>query len=207
MGYGLSSTSSNNTVQIDSDSPYSYFKTTAQGTASSISLADSTDMLFIKPPSTSTATWGTSYSGGAYAVYADTTATAADYVALRPSRVSSPTTGYGLQVFNLDGQLAFDSGVFISSTSGDKVASVVRVVDVSGAYGNYSTIYTGADYDQVYALINGSYKTNSSFVVLHSFKWDQATTSIKYVSYVAGIFGGGTQYFYNGSSVVLVKLI
>lgn len=209
MGYGLSLTSSNNTIQIDSDRPYSYFKTTQVGSGSSISLANPTDLLFIKPPTfpTNGAIWGTSYSGGVYTVYADTTVTSVNYVALRPTRVSSATTGYGLQVYNVDGQLAFDSGVFTTST-GDQIVSVVRVIDATGAYGNFGNVYTGADYDQVYALINGSYKTNSTGFVLHSFKWNQPTTSIQYASYLAAappyITGS---YFYNGSSIVLVKLI
>lgn len=207
MGYGISSTSSNNTVQIDSDSPYSYFKTTAQSSGNTVTLSNPTDLLFIKPPSfPSSFTWGTNVSGGVYSIYADNAVTAADYVALRPSRISSATTGYGLQVFNVDGQLAFDSGVFISGTSGDKIATVVRVVDINGAYGNYSSIYTGSDYEQVYALVNGSYRTWPQ-VVLHSFRWNQATTSIQYASFLAAAPPVPGATFYNGSSIVLVKLI
>lgn len=208
MAYGISVTSGNNTVQIDSDKPYTYLKATQKGSGTSVTLNDITDLVFIKPPSSSTAVWGvdtTTYP--TYTIYANTTNTAADYLVLRPTRVNTASTGYGLQVLNVDGQLAFDSGVFSSGTAGENVAYVSKVVDAQGAYGNYSAIYTGSDYLSVYACVNNSIKNASASVVINSFKWDAASTSIQFVSILAAAppFTGAT--FYNGSSIVLVKSV
>lgn len=208
MGYGLSVNSGNNTIQIDSDKPYSYLKTTQQGSGLSVTVTDVTDLVFIKPPSASTAIWGidpTPYP--TYNIYAGTTNTSGNYLVLRPTKVSSATTGYGLQVRNVDGQLAFDSGVFVSSTVGEAVPYVSRVIDAQGAYGNSSTIYTGSDYLSVYACVNNSIKNTSASIAIHSFRWDAGTTSIKYISQLSAAppFPGAT--YYNGSSIILVKSI
>lgn len=203
MGYGISVTSSNNTIQIDSDRPYSYLKATQISSGLTITTTDTTDSIFIKPPSASTAIWGTNpTSNTTFDIYAGSTNTSADYLVLRPTKVSSPTTGYGLQVFNVDGLLAFDSGIFTSTAT--TIPYVVRVIDAQGAYGNYSTIYTGADYLSVYAGVNNSIRGAG---YIHCFKWDQATTSIQYVSQLPASFPFTGATFYNGSSILLVKLI
>lgn len=209
MTYGVYSISNGDTVQIDSAKSYSYLGTVQSGTGSSITLSNSGDMLFIKPASfPSTAIWGSSASGSVYTVYANTTVTAASYGVLRPTKANTgSTSGYGFEVYNIDGQLAFDSETFVSGTSGDKVGTIVRVIDGNGAYGNQSTIYTGSDYTDVYALVNSSNKTSNPNVVIHCFKWDQATTSILYASFITGLPFGGGAYFYNGSSIVLAKII
>lgn len=208
MSYGILVNSGNNTVQLDSDSPYSYLKVTQQGSGTSVTLTDTTDLVFIKPPSASTAIWGvdtTTYP--TYTIYANVTNTSANYLALRPTKVNTASTGYGLQVFNVDGQLAFDSGVFISATAGENVPYISKVIDAQGAYGNFSTIYTGADYLSVYACVNNSIKTSSASVVINSFKWDQASTSIQYVSQIAASPPLPQITYYNGSSIILVKSI
>jgi hypothetical protein len=208
MTYGIVANSSNNTLQIDSDRPFSYLKVTQKSTGTSVTVSDITDLVFIKPSSSSTAIWGMDSTGyPTYSIYANTTNTSADYLVLRPAKVTSPSTGYGLQLYNSDNQLAFDSGIFDSGTVGENVAYVSKVVDAQGAYGNYSTIYTGSDYLSVYACVNNSIKNASASIVINSFKWDAASTSIQYISQLAAAppFTGAT--FYNDSSIILVKSI
>jgi hypothetical protein len=206
MAYGLLVNSGNNTVQINSDSPMCYLKPVQIASGNAVTITNPDQLICIKPPTLPDATkWGLNpISTTVFNITSNGTQTSANYLTLRATSVDTATTGYGLQVFNVDGNLAFDSGIF-TGIDGIKIPYLSKIIDAQGApgFGATNTIYTGADYDQIYACVNGSYATGTSY--MHTFIWDQATTSIKYFSQV----GTGFQvlYYYNQSTILLVKLI
>ena len=207
MAYGLLVNSGNNTVQINSNSPMSYLKPVQIASGNAVTITDSNDFICIKPPTLPNATkWGLNpVSTTVFNITSDGAQTSANYLTLRATSVSgASSTGYGLQIFNVDGNLAFDSEIFTGAT-GIQVPYLSKIIDAQGAagYGATNTIYTGADYDQIYACVNGSYATGTSY--MHTFIWDQATTSIKYFSQVGA--ASLVFYYYNQSTILLVKLI
>ena len=214
MGYGIQIQSANNTLQIDSDRSLRYLKVTAEGTSTSVTTANLTDLIFMKPASfPTTATWGAFRTGSAgswtYTFYANGVATNANYLVLRPTSVSSPSnTGYGLVLYNPEGQLAFDSGTFVSATVGRKTPQIIQVFDQNALYGDVnqsaSIAYTGADYNTVYAGVNTSVVSGLG-VYLECFAWVAGTTQIKFVSYFT--FLSSLTYYYNSSNIMLVRLV
>jgi hypothetical protein len=207
MAYGLLVNSGNSTVQIDSARPMCYLKPVQMSSGNVVTVADQDELIFIKPPSFPNATrWGLTPGTTSFNITSNGTQTATDYLTLRATSVGgASSTGYGLQVFNVDGNLAFDSEIFTGAT-GIKVPYLSKIIDINGVYGASNIIYTGADYDQIYACVNGSISTTAS-ISIHTFIWEQATTTIKYVSQIAASspFPGYT--YYNQSTILLVKLI
>ena len=208
MAYGLLVNSGNNTLQIDSARPMCYLKPVQISSGNVVTITDSDEFILVKPPSFPNATrWGLNpVSTTVFNITSNGTQTVTNYLTLRATSVGgASSTGYGLQVFNVDGNLAFDSGIF-SGATGTSIPYLSKIIDINGAYGNFSTIYTGADYDQIYACVTGSLAGTAS-IAIHTFTWDQTTTSIKYVSQLAASppFTGYT--YYNQSTILLVKLI
>jgi hypothetical protein len=207
MAYGLLVNSGNNTVQIDSARPMCYLKPVQIASGNAVTITDSDEFIFVKPPSFPNATrWGLNpVSTTVFNITSNGTQTSANYLTLRATSVGgASSTGYGLQVFNVDGNLAFDSGIF-SGATGTSIPYLSKIIDINGAFGGNSVIYTGADYDQIYACVNGSISSGS--VAIHSFTWDQATTTIKYTSQIAASPPFSGFYYYNQSTILLVKLI
>lgn len=206
MAYGLLVNSGNSTLQIDSDRPMCYLKAVQIASGNVVTVADQNEFIFVKPPSFPNATrWGLSaVSANTFNITSNGTQTSTNYLTLRATNVSTATTGYGLQVLNVDGNLAFDSGIF-SGVVGTSIPYVSKVIDINGAYGNFSTIYTGADYEQIYACVNGS--IGGLTTAINTFTWDQATTSIKYTSQISGSPPFPNVVYYNQSTILLVKLI
>jgi len=204
MAYGLLVTGTSNNIQIDSDQPYAYHKLVASGTATTVTgltgLDTSKDLIFAKP------------DGGLNSLHANvsppskiTFSQIADYYILRPVSSESPSSQtYGLRVYNADGQLAFDSGVF--SSGQDVILQIVTVVDPGTLRGDVSSsssiAYTGTDYQTVYGCLNkSSYQTGQYF--LNGFSWVSPST-VRYSSVISlGIFGNG--YFRN-QTLLLAKV-
>lgn len=209
MAYGLYIQSGNSTLQIDSSRPLRYFKVTSAGVGASVTVPNLTDIVFMKPGSfASSQNWGSQRTGSAgsytYTFYANGVASNASYMVCRPTSVSAPSnTGYGLVVYNSDGQLAFDSGTFISATVSRKTAEVVQVFDKGALYGDgSSTMYSASDYQDVYCCINSSYMSGIN-TNIDCFRYDITAQKITYIYkwlFTFIVFG------YNPGSVIIARL-
>lgn len=214
--YGIRVLSSSDTLQIDSSLPLSYFKVTQSGFGNSVLTPNLTDIVLIRPNAGSnTTTWGLQTTGspgvGGYtrSFWANETQTNTNYLVLRPSSTGSPTAGYGIRVYNTDGQIAFDSGNFITGTSGERTPQVISIINRNTVYGDptlspQSIVYTGADYLQVYVAVNNSINTALG-IKINCFVWNTTTSSIRFRSYFTFLASSVT--YYNQSSILLVKLV
>lgn len=195
MAYGLYVTSGNSTLQIDSSKSYSYLKVTAAGTGTSVTRS-ANELLFVRPSAATARPVGANQSGTTYTFYDQLyNSVSLNYLKIQAVRAASASTGYGLQVYNVDGQLAFDSGVFTSGTAGENVAQIdfIRPAEAPYISGNYtnsaSIVYTGSNYLSIYMNITNSYFTATPNTRLAGYHWNSADTTIRYGSYIAGPFG------------------
>ena len=204
MGYGFYSEGSSSNLQLDSDRPYSYYKVIASGTGTSPTIAGldiTKDLVFAKP---------STGAGGLYCNVSPPSTTlsfssSANYYVLRPVLVESPSTvTYGLRTYNLDGNLAFDSGFF--GTGEDVILQVSTVVDAGQLVGNTasssSVAYTGSDYSDHYANFNYGFYENVNYY-FNGYFWSSPTTSVRFDSRL--LFGAAYYYFRN-PAVILVKV-
>jgi len=210
MTYGFYASSSSGSLQIDSDQPYSYLKVTAKGSATNVSVSSS-ELLFIKPAAAAAVAYGALNTSGTYAFYNSVgTSVSLDYIKVASTKTGSPSTGYGLHIYNVDGQLAFDTGIFSTGTAGENVAQIVKIVPAVTPYisGDYSSsasiVYTGSDYLTVYANITNSVFNNVSGSYINGFKWNSSDTTIRFSSIRATPPGG---YFNALFDIALVKSI
>lgn len=217
MGYGISMNSGFSTVQIDSDSPLSYLKVVTKNTGSTIAGISADKLVCIRPPLAGN---DPNYSYGAYRTgtgpytytfykNGQTVATSVDYVILEPVKLSTATSGYGLQVYNNESELAFDTGVFISGGTGENIINMVTILPPgTSLYGNTSfnssIIYTGGDYTDIYSCINSSVFVGPS-IAYGGFRWATDNT-IRWCNYLTII---SSTYFATNTftSIVLLKTI
>lgn len=164
MSYGLQVFSDSNTVQIDSDKTYSYYKVTQASSGTTVTTTDRREVVFIKPVNGTTASndiWGASTvpngNGFIYTFKRGTTTTSVDYFVVRHTRADTATTGYGLRVYNVDSQLAFDSGVFTNILRKTIYIKTVSPIGRSGNPANSTSIvYSLSDYLTTYASLVGT---------------------------------------------------
>jgi hypothetical protein len=110
-----------------------------------------------------------------------------DYIILEPANLTAATTtGYGFQIFNVDGNLVFAQGAI----TGNPTLTT-------------STVYTGADYLSVYACINASVFWSSGYNYV-GFRWDVTGTKIQFSNWLSI---PPTVYTNNQSQIVLVKTV
>jgi len=203
MTYGLSVVGATSNIQIDSDQPYSYYRLIASGTGTSVTVSglDIHKDLILAKPSAGTGNLNVSYSGTTITFYAS-----ANYYILRPSLTGGVTsTNYGLRIYNIDSQLAFDSGSF--GAGEDVILQIANIIAAGQAGGNTgnsdSTVYTGTDYQSVYAAFNYSYYF-TTVTWINGFFWSSATTTVRFSSYVNPF---GTKYYLNNSSSLILAKV
>lgn len=183
MTYGISITSGFDTTQIDSNTTLSYLKVVSIGSAQTLSGVPGSRLVCIKPPTGANDpnfAYGALKSGTGPFTYnfykmGQTSLTTVDYVILEPVKAGSPSPGYGLQVYNTEGELAFDSGIFVNGATANNIVSMVKVLPPgTSVYGNSlfaaSILYTGGDYLSIYASINASVFAGPS-VAYNGFRW------------------------------------
>lgn len=202
-------------LQIDSDQPYSYYRLIASGTGittGAISGLDRNKDLILAKPSGGTGRLLAQITGTTIDFFSNGgnptgTTVSANYYILRPTLTGGVTaTNYGIRIYNVDGQLAFDSGSF--GTSQDVILQVSNIIAAGQAYGNtgnsLSIVYTGTDYQDVYANFNYSTYTLTT-IWLNGFFWSSVTpTTIRFESWLRPL--STYNYFYNSSSIVLAKV-
>lgn len=219
MGYGISMNSGFNTIQIDSDSPLSYLKVSARNTGTTVSGVSADKLVCIRPPypSGNDANLGYgAYRTGTgpftYTFYKNgqTVASTVDYVILEPVKLATATTGYGIQVYNSESELAFDSGIFLSGGVAENVVDMVTVLPPgTSLYGNYlfnaSIIYTGSNYLEIYAAVNSSIFFGPD-LAYGGFRWNTADQTIRWCNYVRIL---SSVYYADNTftSIVLLKTV
>lgn len=212
MAYGASVLSGNGFVQLDSSTTNSGLTIVDAGsisTSGSISFTKSTQFLFCRPTSSGTTSMALLQTSSGATTTQQTfeirnnqgNRVAVDYVLGQfSSSLSANTSGYGIQIFNSDGDLAFDSEQY----NGDGGFGLTDYVPPN----TYAGYFNFIDNDQTkYALMNGTfgYQTTSFIGIVYS---GSASTSpysagagIYYLGYI-NIFGGPS-YFPNWGSIFL----
>lgn len=217
MGHGLYLQGENSNLQIDSDSPYSFLKVVETGSATTVTRNTTTEMIFAKPQSAGSLAIGYTGTAPNYTFYNELhQVVTLDYVKARYTKADGAVaSGYGLQVYNSLGELAFDSETFVNATAGNNFLQIVRVISVGQptVYGDpnlsSSIVYTGSDYLSVYANITGSWFATTDLNIM-GYEWNSATTTIRLLS-TRTISGPGgtssTSYFNASQDIMCAKII
>lgn len=202
--------SGTNTLQIDSDQPYSYYKVVASGTGTAVTVSGldrNKDLIFARLTSpTQGGSLGTRYSPTNRIEFPSS----ADYYVLRPVSVTGASSAtYGIRVYNVDGQVAFDSGHF--GTGEDVILQITTIISPGAAYGqtgnSLSILYSGSDYKNVFCCVNHTSIITITQQTLGDFFYSSPTTSIRYNSYLYSAIPPGTYHYQNNpSSIVLAKI-
>lgn len=207
MTYGISVKSSTNTLQIDSDQPYSYYKLIASGTGTTVTVSGlnlDKDLVLAKPASPANhGSLGTIFSPSTGKIDFKISA---NYYVLRPVAVTGASSAtYGIRVYNVDGQIAFDSGHF--GTGEDVILQIASLISPGAASGNtalspQSIVYSGTDYASVYACVNKSNVVGTTNN-LNDFFWSSPTKTIRFNSYLYVL---GTYYYFTNPALILAKV-
>lgn len=203
MAYGVLVQADDATLQIDSNNPYSYLKVVANTSATTATVATN-QLLFIKPTTLNTI-YGANIVGTTYTFKNNsfTTVTLSYIICESSKNAAAIASGYGLQIYNSDSQLCFDSNIFTSTAVAVQIVKIIPFGSptVSGNSSlSSSIVYTGADYASVYACLVNSY-FQSSTIYINGFKWNSADTTIRFVSV------NGAAFWNAGAAIILCKII
>ena len=201
MSYGISFETPNGNVQIDSDTTNTglIVLASAVSTATISSFDPVNEMLFAKPSSTSYTTQFIALkptggqamgASGSYAfVDSSGTATNVSYIKAKYSDIQAGTgtgsSGYGVKVFNSNGDIAYDSG-FYNGNGGIGIISLNAGYTLNGygsAGGTNSKITTDAT---KYASMNGSFYSSNIFFG-YEFKRDTGSNNDHGIYYQAEV--------------------
>ena len=169
MAYGIQIFSANGNIQVDSSTSNSGLIVVA--TAASAQTVDAVldkELVFAKPVATGSAVvmgWSAGTTDGSYNPAVNTTFTFKNnygtaincsYIKVKvASELTASTSGYGLQVYNDDGDLAFDSGLY-TGDEGFGVTDFVKGGDFNGSYN-----FMDSDIDK-YCLMNPTLALSAS---------------------------------------------
>lgn len=195
MSYGIQLDSGNGNVQIDSNTNGKGLIVVDSGTASSLPSAVNLSEVFVfaRPTATTGQNYlavdrGTPNANGEQTIdfkKSNGTALNVDYIIAKVSNVqTAASSGYGVQIFNIDGDLAFDTGLF----TGDGGFGVTDFLAAYAGSGQYDLITTA---DRNYALINSTNHELETSVGLNLFFVFVSTTNPSYSQkgiYFAGRF-------------------
>jgi len=160
MSYGIEFSNANGDVQIDSNTTGKGFIITASGTnATSTGTLDLQKELVFARPSATTANYyfyAKQISNALYFYNDQGNLIDADYFVVSPSDdLTASSGGYGVQIYNSDGDLTFDSGT-VSNTGGVNITDYLAAFSASGDYDLLDTDETK------YALMNSSFFSEDS---------------------------------------------
>lgn len=203
MSYGIQIDSGNGNVQINSNTNGKGLIVIDSGTASSLPTLVNLDEVFVfaRPTATVGQNYlaidrGTPNANGEQTIdfkRSDGTSLNVDYIISKVSNAqTAASSGYGVQVFNIDGDLAFDSGLF----TGDGGFGITDFLQSRAGSGQYDLITTA---DRNYALINSTNHELESNVGLNLFFVFVSTTNSSYSQkgiYFAGRFQFGNPIQY-----------
>jgi len=213
MGYGISFETANGNVQIDSDTTNTgIIVIDSAASATSVTFNPAEVLLFAKPASTSYSNIkvglrtpsGYGYNSPGTYTFEDPSgnSVAMEYVVAKWSNEQTASSSdYGVQVYNSDGDLAFDSGLY-TGDGGIGIISFSGQQDLSGQGSSSTTSRMTTDVSK-YAVFNGSFATgnsNSFFGIEYN---NSSSTGqgvgiywLSYITFVGGFFGGGMSTHY-----------
>jgi hypothetical protein len=189
MAYGIQILSANGNVQLDSTTTNSGLIVidSAESSQTVDAILDK-ELVFAKPVATGSAVtmgWLSNNTGGGYNPAVSTTFTFrssagtpinCSYIKVKvASELTASTSGYGLQVYNEDGDLAFDSGLY----DGDKGFGITDFVKGGDFNGYYNFIDDDID---KYCLMNLTYAAGSSMGFRGYIYKNNTSTSAPYTS-------------------------
>lgn len=213
MGYGISFETANGNVQIDSDTTNTgIIVIDSAASATSVTFNPSEVLLFAKPASTSYTNIkvglrtpsGYGYNAAGTYTFEDPAgnSVAMEYVLAKWSNEQTASTSdYGVQVYNSDGDLAFDSGLY-TGDGGIGIISFSGQQDLSGEGSASTTSRMTTDVSK-YSVMNGTFATgnNNSFFGIE-FNNSSSTGQgvgiywLSFINLVGGFFGGGSGIHY-----------
>ena len=209
MAYGISFETANGNVQIDSSTTNSGLIVLASAASSStVTFDPQKELVFAKPASTTytnqkvaiayPSTYGWSGSGTFTFAEPDGTAVLMNYIVAKWSNEqTASSSGYGLQVYNSDGDLAFDSGLY-NNNGGVGIIAFAAQQSLSG-YGSFGVTSRMSTDTTKYYSMNGSYTTSNNSVFFGT-EFNNSTSTangsggkgVYWLSYFTGYtFGGG----------------
>ena len=202
--YGIEINSGNGNVQIDTNTTGKGLIVIDSGTASQTSrrVDLEKELVFARPTATSgqnymAVTRSTMNAAGEQFLYfkkSNGTALNVDYVIAKvASEQTQSSSGYGVQVFNTEGDLTFDSGLF----TGD---GGIGVTDFIAAYaGSGNDDYVTSDTSK-YALVNSTNYAANTEVGVNLAYYYVKTTNLRYTT--TGVyFYGAFQFQFQGEPI------
>ena len=189
MAYGIQIFSGNGNIQLDSTTTNSgLIVVDAAASAQTVDAILDKELVFAKPVATGAAVlmgWSGSGTSGSYNPAVNTTFTFRNnygtaincsYIKVKvASELTESTSGYGLQVYNDDGDLAFDSGLY-NADGGFGITDFVKGGDFNGSYN-----FIDSDIDK-YCLMNPTYAVGISMGFRGYIYKNTTTTSAPYTS-------------------------
>lgn len=215
MAYGIQIFSANGNVQIDSSTTNSgLIVVETAASAQTVDAVLDKELVFAKPVATGSAVvmgWSAGTTGS-YNPAVNTTFTFRNsygttincsYIKVKvASELTASSSGYGLQVYNDDGDLAFDSGLY----TGDEGFGITDFVAGNGFNGNYN--FMDSDIDK-YCLMNPTFALSASSGFRGYIYKNTTSTTAPYTSGKGIYFWGyivifGQQYFFPNLGCILV---
>lgn len=212
MSYGISFQTANGNVQIDSNTTNTgIIVINHVASSTSVTFNPSEVLLFARPSATSytnikvglRAPSGYGYNAAGNYTFEDPAgnSVAMEYVLAKWSNEQTASTSdYGVQIYNSDGDLAFDSGLY-TGDGGIGIISFSGQQDLSGQ-GSASTTSRMIDDVSKYSLMNSSFATGNSnsffgieFNNSSSIGQGEGIYWLSYITFIGGIFGGGGTTF------------
>ncbi len=210
MAYGISFETANGNVQIDSATTNTgLIVLDAAASSTTVTFDPQKELVFAKPASTTytnqkvgiryTQSYSWSGSGTFTFEEPDGTAVAMNYIVAKWSNEqTASSSGYGVQVYNSDGDLAFDSGLYTGDGGIGIIAFAVQQ-SLSG-YGKFGiTSRMSTDITKYYSM-NGTY-ANGNDSVFFGLEFNNSTSTaggsgglgVYWLSYFTNYtFSGGT---------------
>jgi len=172
MGYGISFETANGNVQIDSDTTNTgLIVISSAASATTVSFDPQKELLFAKPASTTYTNQKlalrnpSSYIYGSSGTFtfedASGNAVNTNYILAKWSNEQTASSSdYGIQVYNSDGDLAYDSGLY-TGDGGIGIISYAAQQTLSGYGGSSATSRMSTDTSKYYSM-NGSFASGNS---------------------------------------------
>jgi hypothetical protein len=176
MTYGITFETANGNIQIDSDTTNTgLIVLSSAASSTTVTFDPQKELVFAKPASTTYTNQkvavryptGYSWSGAGTFTFEepDGTAVAMNYIVAKWSNEqTASSSGHGLQVYNSDGDLAFDSSLY-TGNGGIGIIAVAAQQTLSG-YGKYGTTSRMSTDTTKYYSMNGSYANGNNSMFL-----------------------------------------
>ena len=216
MAYGIQIFSGNGNIQLDSTTTNSgLIVVDSAASSQTVDVILDKEMVFAKPVATGSAVtmgWLSNNTGGGYDPAVSTTFTFrssagtainCSYIKVKvANELTASTSGYGLQVYNEDGDLAFDSGLY-SNDGGFGITDFVRGGDFNGNYN-----FMDSDIDK-YCLMNPTYALSASqgfrgYIYKNTTTTTAPYTSGKGIYFLGYIMIFNQSYFFPNLGCILV---